>query len=134
MLLKPLLMGESQGHMSLFHACVTQQEDTMVHSRTWDLFISKVGRWWWWERLKRNLKFLTQHHLHYWVRKEIHMHVTWEETRKVKLKVRRELCPGTMAVVLGLGTVFWRRWLKNSMATQLLGKWSLESLGVGSYF
>lgn len=50
------------------------------------------------------------------------------------MKVRRELCSGMMAVVLGLGTVFWRRWLKNSTATELLWKWLLKLLGVVSYF
>lgn len=79
-------------HMGFYHLCEWKstkdtpyfqarvtQEDTVVHSRTWGPFIWKVGRWWWWEGLKRNLKILTPHHLHNWVRKEVHVHVAWEE-------------------------------------------------------
>lgn len=42
MLLNPLLMKEYQGHLSFFQACITQQEDTVVHSRTLDLFYVEV--------------------------------------------------------------------------------------------
>ena len=85
--LKLLLMKEYQGHMSFFQACIIQQEDTAVHPKTLDIFIWRVGRRC--KRFKENLIFeiLIQYHLHNWVRKmKIHMDVTWEERKKVKLK------------------------------------------------
>ena len=80
-------MKEYQGHMSFFQACIIQQEDTAVHPKTLDIFIWRVGRRC--KRFKENLIFeiLIQYHLHNWVRKmKIHMDVTWEERKKVKLK------------------------------------------------
>lgn len=69
MFLNFLLMKKHQALMSIFQACITQQGDTVVHSRTLDLFIWKAERQW--ERFKRNFTFkiLTQYHLHNWVRK-----------------------------------------------------------------
>lgn len=51
------------------------------------------------------LKF--SHHTTYMTgsENETHMHVAWEERRKIKLKMRTELCLGTTWVGFGPGTV-----------------------------
>lgn len=62
-----------------------------MHPRTLELFIQQVKTV---GDVNKNLIFeiLTHYHLHNWVRQmKIHMHVTWEDRRKVKLKVNTEL-------------------------------------------